>query len=57
VTEYMGIGLSADPNRTRMVGSDAVIAYVDNNQGAFAIDYTLTAQTQVRTTPTRGTLE
>ena len=45
----MGFGLSGNPNRTQMVGADAVIAYVDNNQGAFAIDYSLTAQTQVHT--------
>ncbi|XP_034178877.1 LOW QUALITY PROTEIN: DM13 and DOMON_DOH domain-containing protein skeletor [Osmia lignaria lignaria] len=45
--QYMAFGLSADPNRSLMVGGDAVVAWVDKQtlQG-YAVDYFLDAKSQ-----------
>lgn len=45
--QYMAFGLSADSERSRMVGGDAVVAWVDKQtlQG-YAIDYFLDAKSQ-----------
>nr|XP_031843267.1 protein Skeletor, isoforms B/C isoform X1 [Nomia melanderi] len=45
--QYMAFGLSADPERSRMVGGDVVVAWVDKQtlQG-YAIDYFLDAKSQ-----------
>ncbi|XP_061941831.1 protein Skeletor, isoforms B/C isoform X4 [Apis cerana] len=45
--QYMAFGLSADPERSSMVGGDAVVAWVDKQtlQG-YAVDYFLDAKSQ-----------
>ncbi|XP_043788690.1 protein Skeletor, isoforms B/C [Apis laboriosa] len=45
--QYMAFGLSADPERSLMVGGDAVVAWVDKQtlQG-YAVDYFLDAKSQ-----------
>ncbi|XP_066581396.1 protein Skeletor, isoforms B/C [Prorops nasuta] len=45
--QYMSFGLSADPDRSLMIGGDVVVAWVDKHtlQG-YAIDYILDAKSQ-----------
>lgn len=43
----MGFGLSGSTTSTLMQGADVTIAYVDENEGPVAVDYFLSAYTQV----------
>ena len=45
--EYMGFGLSGDDERTKMVGGDVTIAWMDHASGqGYAEDYYLDAKSQ-----------
>ena len=44
----MGFGLSGSVNSTLMIGADPTIAWVDETDGPQAVDYYLSAYTQVR---------
>ena len=44
---WMGFGLSGSTSRTKMLGADASIVWVENTEGAKAQDYYLSAYTQV----------
>ena len=46
--QYMGFGLSASTSATLMFGADPTIAWVDETDGPQAVDYYLSAYTQVR---------
>ena len=45
--QYMGFGLSGSTSTTQMVGADPTIAWVDPVDGPQAVDYYLSAYTQV----------
>ena len=45
--QYMGFGLSGSDSATVMVGADPTIAWVDPLDGPQAVDYYLSAYTQV----------
>ncbi len=45
--QYMGFGLSGNTSRTHMIGADPVITWVDETTGPHAVDYFLTAYSQV----------
>ena len=47
--QYMGFGLSGSTSRTLMFGADPTIAWVDETDGPQAVDYYLSAYTQVGT--------
>ena len=47
--QYMGFGLSGSTSRTLMFGADPTIAWVDEMDGPQAVDYYLSAYTQVGT--------
>jgi len=45
--EYMAFGLSGDPRRTKMIGGDVTVAWMDHNSGkGYAEDYYLDAKSQ-----------
>ena len=44
----MGFGLSGSTSNTLMFGADPTIAWVDETDGPQAVDYYLSAYTQVR---------
>ena len=44
----MGFGLSGSTSKTQMFGADPTIAWVDETDGPQAVDYYLSAYTQVR---------
>ena len=46
----MGFGLSGSPSATLMFGADPTIAWFDDTEGPQAVDYYLSAYTQVRST-------
>jgi len=46
--QYMGFGLSGSTERTLMFGADPTITWVDETDGPQAVDYHLSAYTQVR---------
>ena len=46
--QYMGFGLSGSPSFTLMFGADPTITWVDQTDGPHAVDYYLSAYTQVR---------
>ena len=45
--QYMGFGLSGSTSSTLMFGADPTIAWVDETEGPRAVDYYLSAYTQV----------
>lgn len=45
--QYMGFGLSGSTSSTLMFGADPTIAWVDETDGPQAVDYYLSAYTQV----------
>ena len=45
--QYMGFGLSGSTSSTLMVGADPTIVWVDETDGPQAVDYYLSAYTQV----------
>ena len=45
--QYMGFGLSRSPTATLMFGADPTITWVDEISGPQAVDYHLSAYTQV----------
>ncbi|OQR77627.1 protein Skeletor, partial [Tropilaelaps mercedesae] len=46
VGEYMAFGLSKDDTKTKMVGSDAVVAWIDHQGRGHAVDYYLGSKEQ-----------
>ncbi|XP_022663529.1 protein Skeletor, isoforms B/C-like isoform X2 [Varroa jacobsoni] len=46
VGEYMAFGLSMDDTKTRMVGSDAVVTWIDHQGRGHAVDYYLGSKEQ-----------
>ena len=44
---WLGFGLSGSPEQTLMFGADASIVWVDDEKGPQAVDYHLSAYTQV----------
>lgn len=48
VGEYMAFGLSKDDTKTKMVGSDAVVTWIDHQGRGHAVDYYLGSKEQVR---------
>ena len=45
--EYMAFGLSGDPRRTKMIGGDVTVAWMDHSSGkGYAEDYYLDAKSQ-----------
>ena len=45
--EYMAFGLSGDPRRSKMIGGDVTVAWMDHSTGkGYAEDYYLDAKSQ-----------
>ncbi len=57
VDQYMGFGLSGSDSSTLMFGADATITWVDTSSQANAVDYHLSAYTQVHTPHLLASLE
>ena len=53
---WLGFGLSGNPSRTQMFRADVSIVWVDENDGPQAVDYYLSAYTQVSNITTSGML-